>query len=103
MKMKKSSLKKINKFNKKVSCLFFALLMMVSIATPAFAAVNVEGQGGTSANVTGGGAYTYNVSDQMWKISKKSDVKCYEQDARYFYNFKRILAHKKVSRSRKNS
>lgn len=69
MKMKKSSLKKINKFNKKMGCLFFALLMMVSIATPAFAAVNVEGQGGTSATLGSDGHYIYSSSNQMWKIS----------------------------------
>ena len=85
-KLSKSKKRKISQFNKKIGCLFFALLMMLSLATPAFAAVNVDGQGGTSSSVTGGGAYTYQTSDQMWKISKKSDVKCCEQDARYFYN-----------------
>ena len=68
-KLSKSKKRKISQFNKKMGCLFFALLMMLSLATPAFAAVNVDGQGGSSANVSGGGANTYNASDQMWKIS----------------------------------
>lgn len=82
MKVKKSS---FNAISKRIGCLFFALLMMISLAAPAFAAVNVEGEGGTSATVNGGGKETYNNADSMWKISKKSDVKCYEQDARHFY------------------
>ncbi len=87
MKIKKSSLKKINKFNKKMGCLFFALLMMLSLATPAFAAINVEGQGGSNVSLGSvSGQNFYNNADQMWKISKKSDVKCCEQDTRYFYN-----------------
>lgn len=68
-KLSKNKKRKISQFNKKMGCLFFALLMMLSLATPAFAAVNVDGQGGTSSTVTGGGAYIYQTSDQMWKIS----------------------------------
>lgn len=68
-KLSKNKKRKISQFNKKMGCLFFALLMMLSLATPAFAAVNVDGSGGTSSDVTGGGAYTYAESDQMWKIS----------------------------------
>ncbi len=66
MKVKKSSL---NKISKRVGCLFFALLMMLSLATPAFAAVNVEGEGGTSSLQGVSGACTYNNADSMWKVS----------------------------------
>ena len=48
-KLSKSKKRKISQFNKKMGCLFFALLMVLSLATPAFAAVNVEGEGGTSS------------------------------------------------------
>lgn len=54
---------------KKILALFLALSTMITLIVPAFAAVNVDGQGGSSANVSGGGANTYNASDQMWKIS----------------------------------
>lgn len=70
MKIKKSSLKKINKFNKKMGCLFFTLLMMLSLATPAFAAINVDGQGGTNVSLGSvSGQNFYNNSDQMWKVT----------------------------------
>lgn len=70
MKIKKSSLKKINKFNKKMGCLFFTLLMMLSLATPAFAAINVEGQGGSNISLGSvSGQNFYNNADQMWKVT----------------------------------
>ena len=51
--------------NKRILALLLTVIMFVGLITPAFAAINVEGEGGTSSSVTGGGAYTYNVSDQM--------------------------------------
>ena len=66
MKVKKPS---FNAISKRIGCLFFALLMMISLAAPAFAAVNVEGEGGTSSLQGVSGACTYNNADSMWKVS----------------------------------
>ncbi len=55
---------------KKILALFLALSTMVTLVVPAFSAgVNVDGQGGSSATVNGGGRETYNNADSMWKIS----------------------------------
>ena len=45
---------------KKILALVLVLSTMVTLIVPAFAAVNVDGSGGTSSDVTGGGANTYN-------------------------------------------
>ncbi len=55
---------------KKILALFLALSTMVTLIVPAFSAgVNVDGQGGSSATINGGGRETYNNADQLWKIS----------------------------------
>lgn len=55
---------------KKILAIILALSTMVTLVVPAFSAgVNVDGQGGSSATVNGGGKETYNNADQLWKIS----------------------------------
>lgn len=66
MNVKKSS---FNTISKRIGCLFFALLMMISIVTPALAVTNVDGQGGTSSLQGVSGACTYNNADSMWKVT----------------------------------
>jgi hypothetical protein len=60
----------MRKISKRLLALFLVLTSLITLIVPAFSGtINVAGQGGTSLNVSGGGAYTYNNADQMWKIS----------------------------------
>lgn len=55
---------------KKILAIILTLSTMITLVVPAFSAgVNVDGQGGSSATVNGGGKEIYNNADQLWKIS----------------------------------
>ncbi len=60
----------MKKSNKRVLSLLLTVIMLVGLITPAFGAINVEGQGGSNVSLGSvSGQNFYNNADSMWKVT----------------------------------